>query len=189
MLKGKYKFWDGKNIDSVVEEDVFICDQCKKEITPFITAIGTVPYDMIDLSHIKKDTHLCLKCIQIDLFCQESLTSIILAFNEYSKWNNRKLFEELQPIFYYLQKDVLEPRKKITKKLREDLIKEAEFQCFYCKNKYDKSNLHIDHIIPISKGGLSNLENLVVACKKCNILKGIKSADEFLKTNKPVENL
>jgi 5-methylcytosine-specific restriction endonuclease McrA len=41
-------------------------------------------------------------------------------------------------------------------------------QCKVCKT--DK-NLTIDHIIPISKGGKSNIENLQILCAKCNQLK------------------
>ncbi len=40
--------------------------------------------------------------------------------------------------------------------------------CNYCKSR---ENLEIDHIIPISKGGNSNDENLQVLCKNCNTLK------------------
>lgn len=33
------------------------------------------------------------------------------------------------------------------------------------------ASLHIDHIIPDSKGGLPVLENLRVLCRRCNLLK------------------
>jgi hypothetical protein len=28
--------------------------------------------------------------------------------------------------------------------------------------------MHVDHVIPVSKGGENKIENLVVACEKCN---------------------
>lgn len=31
--------------------------------------------------------------------------------------------------------------------------------------------IHVDHIIPRCKGGTDNLENLVTACRKCNLTK------------------
>lgn len=40
--------------------------------------------------------------------------------------------------------------------------------CVYCGKT---RNLHIDHIIPQSKGGSDSGENLVLACKKCNTSK------------------
>lgn len=41
--------------------------------------------------------------------------------------------------------------------------------CVYCNNNNNK--LTFDHIVPISKGGKSELNNLVMACKKCNLSK------------------
>lgn len=43
--------------------------------------------------------------------------------------------------------------------------------CQYCGAT---SRLTIDHVIPKSKGGDDTWENLVVACSKCNTLKGDK---------------
>lgn len=35
-----------------------------------------------------------------------------------------------------------------------------------------------DHVIPLSKGGLETVENLVVACRQCNFRKGARSPEE-----------
>lgn len=48
--------------------------------------------------------------------------------------------------------------------------------CKYCGRKLDINNLVIDHIIPISKGGSSNIDNLQIICKTSNSMKG--SLDE-----------
>jgi len=32
--------------------------------------------------------------------------------------------------------------------------------------------LHIDHVLPVSRGGLATLENLRTLCEKCNLGRG-----------------
>jgi 5-methylcytosine-specific restriction endonuclease McrA len=61
------------------------------------------------------------------------------------------------------------------------------FKCAYCGTQ--KLRLTIDHIIPRSRGGRSNFDNCVAACKPCNIRKGDRTPSEagmFLKI-KPVQ--
>jgi len=37
----------------------------------------------------------------------------------------------------------------------------------------------MDHVIPESRGGETNYNNLQVTCKKCNLAKGTLSEEEF----------
>ena len=60
-------------------------------------------------------------------------------------------------------------------KLRSYLFKKYNGQCVYCGNKAEE----IEHINPKSKGGTNSPHNLVIACKKCNKLKGKLSLKEF----------
>ena len=46
-----------------------------------------------------------------------------------------------------------------------------KFTCQYCG---DKRDLTFDHLLPKSKGGLTNWENVVTACSTCNVKKGGK---------------
>ena len=43
------------------------------------------------------------------------------------------------------------------------------FACQYCGSKKD---LTFDHLLPRSKGGKTNWENVVTACSSCNVKKG-----------------
>jgi 5-methylcytosine-specific restriction protein A len=40
--------------------------------------------------------------------------------------------------------------------------------CHYCKKKFVPSELTMDHVIPLARGGESIKNNVVPACKACN---------------------
>ena len=44
-----------------------------------------------------------------------------------------------------------------------------KFSCQYCGSK---NELTFDHLLPRSKGGKTNWDNVVTACSNCNVLKG-----------------
>ena len=50
--------------------------------------------------------------------------------------------------------------------------------CCYCGEPFDDG--HIDHIIPVSKGGTNDRENLVYCCAFCNMSKGAKLLEDWL---------
>ena len=45
-------------------------------------------------------------------------------------------------------------------------------RCIYCGATSKDSELQVDHVIPVSKGGTNEIGNLVIACRACNIGKG-----------------
>jgi 5-methylcytosine-specific restriction endonuclease McrA len=45
-------------------------------------------------------------------------------------------------------------------------------RCQYCDKRLNKSRFTIDHVVPKSKGGKTDWNNLVVSCSKCNTKKG-----------------
>jgi len=51
--------------------------------------------------------------------------------------------------------------------------------CYYCQCFFSSSELTMDHIVPISKGGKSTKGNVVCACKKCNTIKKNKLPMEW----------
>lgn len=44
--------------------------------------------------------------------------------------------------------------------------------CQYCLKQFPKSQLTLDHVLPISKGGKTSWTNIVAACNPCNSKKG-----------------
>ncbi len=51
-------------------------------------------------------------------------------------------------------------------------------RCQYCGRKFPASELSLDHVVPISRGGKSTWENVVCACLPCNVRKGNKLLTE-----------
>ncbi len=50
--------------------------------------------------------------------------------------------------------------------------------CGYCGKTFTESKLTKDHIVPVSKGGLTTWTNCVTACASCNSRKEDKSLDQ-----------
>jgi len=46
--------------------------------------------------------------------------------------------------------------------------KRAPGLCYYCGRKFKPTELTMDHLVPITRGGKSAQGNLVPACKECN---------------------
>ena len=91
------------------------------------------------------------------------------------------------PLIVKLKSYIYLERRKIAL-TRKNIFKRDSYKCQYC----GKTNLilTIDHVIPKNKGGNDTWENLVSACKKCNLNKGntlLKDTDMFLikKPKKP----
>ncbi|MEM6401120.1 MAG: RNA-guided endonuclease IscB [Cyanobacteria bacterium P01_D01_bin.116] len=63
--------------------------------------------------------------------------------------------------------------------VREYLLEKWSRECTYCGKK--DVPLQIEHIHPKSKGGSNRVSNLCLACEKCNLNKGNKPVEEFLK--------
>ena len=63
-------------------------------------------------------------------------------------------------------------RTHIPRGLRHEVFKRDNYTCCECgATKEDGVTLHIDHIIPVSKGGTDELSNLQTLCKACNLNK------------------
>lgn len=80
------------------------------------------------------------------------------------------------------KKSIAGQRALMTSKLREKIKQRDNFTCQNCGLSInDEKNLllEIDHIIPLSKGGITSEENLQTLCWKCNRKKGSKIINSF----------
>ena len=64
-----------------------------------------------------------------------------------------------------------------------DLIKKQGGMCANCKRKGKKVKWHMDHIIPISRGGSHTADNVQALCAFCNQSKNAKMPDEWAAYN------
>lgn len=60
-------------------------------------------------------------------------------------------------------------RKDISAGLRFKVFHRDSFTCQYCGRSAPDVVLHVDHVVPVSKGGTNSIENLVTACAECNL--------------------
>lgn len=67
-------------------------------------------------------------------------------------------------------------REKVTPSLRYDVMRRDNFRCQICgSTASDGVKLHVDHIVPVSKGGKTTESNLRTLCDRCNMGKGAKT--------------
>jgi 5-methylcytosine-specific restriction endonuclease McrA len=53
-----------------------------------------------------------------------------------------------------------------------------DFRCGYCGRSEKPDDLTFDHVVPRSRGGKTTWQNIITACRDCNLAKGAKPATE-----------
>jgi len=83
-----------------------------------------------------------------------------------------------RPLVIRLVYYVRVPRRLNIPVSRRTVLMRDRYTCQYCGAQPAKANLTIDHVLPKTRGGDSSWENVVCACKACNLRKGAKTPDE-----------
>lgn len=52
--------------------------------------------------------------------------------------------------------------------------KKGKVRCYWCGNSFNPATCHMDHIVPLAKGGPHRIENLCISCQPCNNHKSAK---------------
>lgn len=63
-------------------------------------------------------------------------------------------------------------RGKVSNKMRFSIYQRDRYRCCNCGISERYTQLEIDHIVPVSKGGKSVYDNLQTLCHRCNVEKG-----------------
>jgi len=61
---------------------------------------------------------------------------------------------------------------------RKNLLLRDRYTCQFCGCAFPAHELTLDHVIPRSRGGHTDWDNLVACCHKCNNLKGDRLPEE-----------
>lgn len=69
-------------------------------------------------------------------------------------------------------------RRPVIRLSRKNVMLRDAHTCQYCGRRPPVRDLNIDHVLPRSRGGPDSWENLVTACRKCNLDKGWHTPDE-----------
>lgn len=64
----------------------------------------------------------------------------------------------------------------VSKAVRQRIYERDGFACIYCTST---TQLSIDHVLPRSRGGTNNEDNLATACRRCNSSKGSRTLKEW----------
>jgi hypothetical protein len=64
-------------------------------------------------------------------------------------------------------------RRKLSRHIQEQVRQRAQYLCEYCHaaEQWQYAPFTIDHVQPISLGGDHSIDNLALACSRCNIWK------------------
>jgi len=58
-------------------------------------------------------------------------------------------------------------------------LKQNAKSCYWCNRSLKGRKVHIDHYVPLFRGGFHTISNLVVSCDKCNLTKNAKDPIVF----------
>ena len=100
-----------------------------------------------------------------EIYKAEQIKEIINKINQKtgSVYDNKDVWDSLCKV----------ERAKVTKEIRKQIYYRDHYTCKCC-GKYNV-RLEIDHIIPISRGGKTEIGNLQTLCHDCNKKKGTKT--------------
>ncbi len=63
----------------------------------------------------------------------------------------------------------------------DELITRAGGRCVWCGREPWRRDLTVEHLLPRTRGGQGLAENLALACRRCNRLRGTKPAVAFVR--------
>lgn len=108
----------------------------------------------------------------------------LLDIKERSKFHRdlpiNELLDSVIGSYYERKLDEIDFRRYVAKN-HTRLLSGQGWRCYYCGGGLSRKNSTVDHLLPRSRGGLSESGNLVATCKQCNHDKGDMTEEEYYK--------
>lgn len=107
-----------------------------------------------------------------------------LSYNQINKERIRKVrLESVQQRKHHAEYESMR-RALIASVSIEDIVRDVVYErdngiCYLCEKPTDPNNWHLEHKIPLSRGGSHTYNNVAVSHPPCNKNKGTMTPDEF----------
>jgi len=136
-------------------------------------AFGLLVRQMAEVIHIEDGQYA-----NYDFQTWREISELKAEFKEpHEDWIRSVNFEIQVPrILRLLRYDRL-PKQRVRLN-RRNIFARDQNRCQYCGKRFPTSELSLDHVLPICRGGGASWENLVCACVRCNVRKGGRTPQE-----------
>ena len=124
---------------------------------------------------LEKETDLYIETSDSKRKVKNLLNSIKILKSLKTKTKSQERYAKLKSF----EGKTRETGKGIIKDIRDKTSE--KYLCPYCNLESDKDDSHVDHIHPVSKGGLSVEMNMVLVCAACNLKKKDMTLFNFTK--------
>ena len=112
---------------------------------------------------------------------QKALTLLLLGkvevLEEYGREIHSISFSIKLPSVVRLLKLIKKPKSAV-RFSRQNIYSRDKYRCQYCGRKFPSEDLTYDHVLPKSRGGKTEWNNIVTCCMPCNRQKGGRTPPE-----------
>src|SRR3990167_2098159 len=97
----------------------------------------------------------------------------------YAKKEDRRSYERAYRKAYRLNGRDKFASRRWREKRQRDWFNSTPGDCTYCGKRLTWDTAERDHIRPLTRGGTDTPENIAIACRRCNVVKGDRTPEEW----------
>lgn len=124
----------------------------------FLFLLRRPVYDFhIKVKLVRSSSHDVYRESKTEIFDAEQIIDCIVRLNKKTRhfYEDEKIWESMCRV----------EEGKISNRLKKDIFDKNHYRCVRCGSR---RHLEIDHIIPVSKGGVTSYSNLQTLCHRCH---------------------